>query len=57
MQILISLIHFSIIVIGDSDGNVAFIDQHLHILMWYKHIKLGPILSLSFSQFSKDFNM
>ena len=24
--------------------------------MWYKHFKLGPINSLSFSQTTKDFN-
>ena len=44
-----------IIVIGDSDGHVRFIDQHLHILMWYKHFKLGPINSLSFAQTTKDY--
>jgi cilia- and flagella-associated protein 251 len=44
-----------IIVIGDSDGHVRFIDQHLHILMWYKHFKLGSIQSLSFSTTTKDY--
>lgn len=48
---------FSIIVIGDSEGHVRFVDQHLHVLMWYKHLKLGPINSLSFSANTKDYQM
>ncbi|CAF0707326.1 unnamed protein product, partial [Brachionus calyciflorus] len=44
-----------IIVIGDSEGHVKFIDQQLHVLMWYKHLNLGPITSLSFSQTTKDY--
>ncbi|RNA14704.1 WD repeat-containing 66 [Brachionus plicatilis] len=43
------------IVIGDSEGHVKFVDQQLHILMWFKHFNLGPINSLSFSQTTKDF--
>jgi WD40 repeat protein len=44
-----------LIVIGDSEGQVRFIDQNLHILMWYKHFNLGPIASISFSYMTKDF--
>jgi hypothetical protein len=49
--------YFSKIVIGDSEGHVRFVDQNLHILMWYKHLKLGPINSLSFSANSKDYQV
>ena len=44
------------IAIGDSEGHVRFIDQKLHIVMWYKHFNIGPINSLSFSRTSKDYN-
>jgi hypothetical protein len=53
---ILTTMNENIIVIGDSDGHVKFIDQNLHVLMWYKHILLGPITSLSFSQTTKDYN-
>jgi WD40 repeat protein len=43
------------IVIGDADGEIKFIDDNLHVIMWYKHFKLGPINTISFTQTTKDF--
>lgn len=45
------------IAIGDAEGHVRFVDQKLHIVMWYRHLNIGPINSLSFSKASKDYNV
>lgn len=45
----------SLIVVGDSDGHVKFIDQNLHILIIFKHYNLGPVSALSFSDVTKDY--
>jgi hypothetical protein len=45
------------IAIGDSEGHVRFVDQKLHVVMWYKHFNMGPINSLSFSKATKDYNV
>ena len=55
--IILIVLTLSIIAIGDSEGHVRFIDQKLHILMWYKHFNIGPINSLSFSKTSKEYNV
>lgn len=46
-----------LIVIGDADGQIKFIDQNLHVLAWFRHFKLGPVSSISFTYFTKDYKM
>ncbi len=54
-KIKLLILKKSVIAIGDSEGHVSFVDQKLHIVMWYKHFNIGPINALSFSKNSKDY--
>lgn len=40
----------SLVVTGDSEGQVRFLDSDLKLLHWYEHTsKLGPLASISFA--------
>ena len=40
----------SLVVTGDSGGQVRFLDLDLKLLHWYEHTpKLGPLASVSFA--------
>lgn len=43
-------LHPSLVVTGDSGGQVRFLDSDLKLLHWYEHTsKLGPLASVSFA--------
>ncbi|UJR34201.1 hypothetical protein I4U23_021607 [Adineta vaga] len=44
-----------LIVTGDTEGVVRFFDQELKLRMWFEHIRIGPIQSLSFTYTTSDF--
>ncbi|CAF0905178.1 unnamed protein product [Adineta ricciae] len=44
-----------LIVTGDTEGVVRFFDQELKLRMWFEHIRIGPVQSLSFTYTTSDF--